>query len=58
MARSDRPEVRAALEFILGPEWSEAQIEDGLFFLSPNPDVDTSVYEDHVRPVAEALREE
>ncbi|MBY5163273.1 extracellular solute-binding protein [Salsipaludibacter albus] len=56
VALSDRPEVRAVLEFVMGPEWSNARLADGRFHLSPHRDVDTSLYADEARPVAEALR--
>ncbi len=48
VALGDRPEVRAALEFIVGPGWAEAQTNDN--YLAPHREVDTSLYPDHVQP--------
>ena len=57
VARSDRPEVRAALEYITGPEWSEAYLPSrDSYFLSSHRDADPTAYPAAVRPVAEALR--
>ncbi len=58
VARSDRPEVRAALGYITGPKWSEARLgEADVIHLSAHRDVDPTIYPDPARPVAEALRD-
>ncbi len=58
VARSDRPEVRAALDFIVGPDWPQAHLGSGRYVpLSPHRDADTTIYRDDVRPVAEVLRD-
>ena len=56
VAMADRPEVRRALEYITGAGWAEAYATAGQWTFSLHRDVDTSLYPDDARLVAEALR--
>lgn len=54
VALNDRPEVRAMVELMVGPAWAEAQASEQ--YLSVHRNIDTSIYPEYARVVANSLR--